>query len=284
MRYHVGKLDEAGFAVPHGYTEHSRGYERVSLIDHDTGSVHMGVGVGRLAPGGSVDTCVHANEKGIYLFEGELDIKRGAEVFRLVQDDYLLIPTGTSHAFRNRDGKPARWFDMQAPQPKPPGQWQDTFFVDDEAAWPAQAAAADWRGLNAQQVGHFEARDPIINPNAGVSGLSVFRFMEKTFGAHCFYMMRGELAVGGVRGYHDHPVEESYLVLSGETIMEIEGKAFHLKPGDFAWTGVGASHAFRHVGDVPFRWIETQAPQFPARHGTRNYNMWEKFRTAGRSA
>lgn len=72
MQYHVGKFDESQYAVPHGYAGHSRGYERVSLIDRGIGSVHMGVGVCRLAAGGSVDTCVHANEKGICIFEGEI--------------------------------------------------------------------------------------------------------------------------------------------------------------------------------------------------------------------
>lgn len=281
MQFHVGKLDESAFAVPHGYAERSRGYERVSLIDRGIGSVHMGVGVCRLAAGGSVDTCVHANEKGIYIFEGEVEVKRGGASFSLARDDYALIPTGTAHAYRNVSDKPARWFDMQAPQPKPPGQWQDTFFVPYDSAWPERLSALGDTAV--AQAGHFVPRAPIINPNAGVSGLRVFRFMEKEFGAQCFYMMRGELSPGGVRGYHDHPVEESYLALEGEAIMSIEGEDFHLKAGDYVWTGVGACHAFKHIGTEPFRWIETQAPQFPAHQGTRNYNVWDKYKTAGGS-
>jgi len=276
MQFHVGRLDESAFTVPRGYASHACGYERVSLIDRGIGSVHMGVGMCRLAAGGSVDACVHANEKGIYIFEGEVELKRGSETFRLTQDDYALIPTGTPHAYRNAGARPARWFDMQAPQPKPPGGWQDTFFVADETAWPERVSVLGDSAV--AQAGHFVPRAPIINPNAGVSGLRVFRFMEKEFGAQCFYMMRGELVPGGVRGYHDHPVEESYLALEGEAIMSIEGQDFHLRAGDFAWTGVGACHAFKHVGSVPFRWIETQAPQFPPHQGTRNYNVWEKFK------
>lgn len=275
MQFHVGKLDESAFAVPHGYAQHARGYQRASLIDRGIGSVHMGVGMCRLTAGGSVDACVHANEKGIYIFEGEVELKRGGETFRLTQDDYALIPTGVAHAYRNVSGKPARWFDMQAPQPKPPGKWRDTFFVADTVAWPERVSALS--EADAAQAGHFVPRAPIINPNAGVSGLRVFRFMEQGFGAQCFYMMRGELSPGGVRGYHDHPVEESYLALEGEAIMSIEGEDFHLQAGDFVWTGVGACHAFRHAGSVPFRWIETQAPQFPPHQGTRNYNVWEKL-------
>ena len=279
MQFHAGKLDESKFAVPHGYAGRAHGFDRVSLIDRGIGSVHMGVGVCRLAAGGGVDACVHANEKGIYVFEGEIEVKRGNQVFKLAQDDYALISTGVTHAYRNVSNKPARWFDMQAPQPKPPGQWQDTFFAADEIAWPQHVLPL--QDARVTQTGHFEPRSPIINPNAGVSGLRVFRFMEKAFGAQCFYMMRGELSPGGVRGYHDHPVEESYLALEGEAIMSIEGEDFHLKAGDYVWTGVGACHAFKHVGTETFRWIETQAPQFPAHQGTRNYNTWEKYKTAG---
>ena len=102
--------------------------------------------------------------------------------------------------------------------------------------------------------------------------------MERNFGATCFFMMRGEMSVGAYRTRHDHPIEEFYLCLSGEVMMDIEDESFHLVAGDFVWTGVGTSHAFRQIGDEPFRWLETQTPQFPAQHGTRNYVEWEKLR------
>ena len=128
MKYSVHKFDEGRFAVPDAFRGRSTGFERVGLIDHSHGSVHMGVGIGQLAPGGSVDPCVHANEKGIYVLEGELEVLRGPEAFRLAADDYALVPMGTVHALRNRGAVRARWFEMQAPQPKPPGGWQDLFF------------------------------------------------------------------------------------------------------------------------------------------------------------
>ena len=83
---------------------------------------------------------------------------------------------------------------------------------------------------------------------------------------------------GGARSYHDHPIEEFYFALSGEAYMDIEGQRFQLKPGSVAWTGVGTCHAFCNTGSEPFRWIETQAPQFPAQNGTRNYEDWERLR------
>ena len=69
-----------------------------------------------------------------------------------------------------------------------------------------------------------------------------------------------------------------YLGLEGEADIEIEGRRYHLGSGDYAWTGVGTCHAFFQKGDNPFRWIETQAPQFPAQHASRNYASWERMR------
>ena len=219
---------------------------------------------------------MHAYEKGIYVFEGEIEILRADECFPLAADGYALIPCATPHAIRNRGAQRARWFEILSPQPKPASAFQDTFFTGDDV-WPATVSEAAQKG-----VGRFTPENPIPQQSAALQqGLTVFRFMERNFGAQCFFMMRGEMSVGAFRTRHDHPLEEFYLGLSGEVIMDIEDQSFRLGAGDVAWTGVGTSHAFRQVGNEPFRWLETQTPQFPARHGTRNYVDWEKLR-AGR--
>jgi mannose-6-phosphate isomerase-like protein (cupin superfamily) len=273
--YSVGKFDESRFAVPHGFQQHSRGYGRVSLVDHSVGSVHTGFGICQLLPEGRVACCVQASEKGIYVLQGEIEMMRDKEAFRLAADDYALIPYGVSHAFRNAGNQPARWVEVQSPQPKPPGGWQDTIFVGD-ADWPAEIIRPAMGDPRIQRLGHFGGP----RPGLVMQGLTVYRFMDEEFGASLFYMMRGELAAGGTRGTHDHTVEESYFALSGEVDMEIEGKRYHLQAGDVAWTGVGTPHAFFNTGNVPWRWIETQAPQFPARHGSRNYAGWDKLRSS----
>jgi quercetin dioxygenase-like cupin family protein len=274
--FRVGKVEASKFSVAHGYAEHSRGYTRQSLIDRSIGSVHMGVGVCQLAPQGHIDACVHAYETGIYLLAGELELKIGGEAFRLAADDYALIPYATVHALRNVSGAPARWFEMQAPQPKLPGTWQDTVFPGRDE-WPSTAERPDLEDPRARYLGHFKGQKPMIRDGPGIRGLVVHRFMEHEFGAQHFFMMRGELKAGGVRGRHDHAVEEVYLGLEGEADIEIEGQRFHLGAGDYAWTGVGTCHAFFQKGDAPFRWIETQAPQFPAQHASRNYASWERM-------
>ena len=272
----MGRVEESKFAVPQPYARDSRGYTRYTLVDRSVGSVHMGAAIGRLAAGGDIGSCVHAFEKGVYVLSGELELKLGPDSYRLTADDYALIPFATPHAFRNSGKQSAHWFEMQAPQPALPGRLQDTVFVDD-SPWPVEVGAPELDDPRTRFLGRFKGERPMIRDAAGIRGLKVYRFMEREFGAQHFYMMRGELDVGGVRGRHDHAVEEVYLALSGEADIEIEGERHPLKPGDFAWTGVGTCHAFFQKGDTPFRWIETQAPQFPAEHASRNYAAWEKL-------
>jgi len=274
--FHVGRIEESGFTTPARYAGNSSGYTCHTLVDRSAGAVHMGVNVGQLKPEGAVERCVNAYEKGIYVLEGELEMQVGSDSFRVQRDDYALIPFATQHALRNTGSAPARWFEMAAPQPQEPGRLPDTVFFGD-AVWPERVEALELDDPRTHGVGHYKAQKPMLRDAPGVRGLKVYRFMEREFGAEQFFMMRGELDVGGVRGRHDHAVEEIYLALSGAADIEIEGKRYPLKPGDFAWTGVGTCHAFFQTGDEPFRWIETQAPQFPAQHASRNYATWEKL-------
>jgi mannose-6-phosphate isomerase-like protein (cupin superfamily) len=43
----------------------------------------------------------------------------------------------------------------------------------------------------------------------------------------------------------------------------LDGKPYHVKAGDYVWTGIGSTHGFFNRGTVPLRWIETQTPQPP---------------------
>jgi uncharacterized cupin superfamily protein len=67
--------------------------------------VHQAVGICELQPGGSVDNCLHTNEEGIYIIEGELELMRDGRGLRLAADDYALVPFGIAHAYRNRGEK-----------------------------------------------------------------------------------------------------------------------------------------------------------------------------------
>ncbi len=280
--HYCGPFDATKFAVPASCAKRSTGYETVSLIDRSVGAVHMAVGICNLAPDGRVDGRMHAFEKGIYVLKGELELSRDGHAFTLSADDFALIPYGTPYSLRNPGGTGTQWLEMQAPQPKESGDWKDTYFVDEPIAQ-RKPVRPDATSTLLQMVGRFKTSGSHSPHGMNIHGLTVYRFMDRQFGAQQFLMMRGELAKGGVCGLHDHPIEESYFVLEGEADMEIEGKIYPLRPGVVAWTGVGASHAFFQRGDVPLRWIETQSPPFPPQHSLRNYAQWENLRGVDKS-
>ncbi len=87
-------------------------------------------------------------------------------------------------------------------------------------------------------------------------------------------------ALKGVIGGHDHPLEETYLILEGEVDATFDGERYHLGPGDAAWAGVGCVHAFANPAEVPVRWLETQSPAPPARHSYRFERDWDYLRDA----
>ena len=56
-------------------------------------------------------------------------------------------------------------------------------------------------------------------------------------------------------------------------LATFDEQEFLLKPGDFAWAGVGCVHSFSATGSQ-VRWLETQAPQMPPRHAYRFQRDW----------
>ena len=53
-----------------------------------------------------------------------------------------------------------------------------------------------------------------------------------------------------------------------------DGEEYRLEAGDVAWAGVGCIHEFSNPNDGIVRWLETQAPQPPARHSYRFGRDW----------
>ena len=53
------------------YHGHSDGYTHASLVDHATGSVHTGLSIDELAPGGTLPPHVHSYEESFYVLAGE---------------------------------------------------------------------------------------------------------------------------------------------------------------------------------------------------------------------
>lgn len=106
------------------------------------------------------------------------------------------------------------------------------------------------------------------------SGITVKMMVDSDLGASLSTMFMVQYEPDGLAGAHDHPFEESYLILEGDVEARFDGVAYRLFPGDAAYAGVGCTHEFKNVGEGPVRWLETQAPQPPGRHSYRFARDW----------
>jgi quercetin dioxygenase-like cupin family protein len=104
--------------------------------------------------------------------------------------------------------------------------------------------------------------------------------VDSDLGAVASTMFMVQYAPDGVAGAHDHPFEETYLILEGAVDATFDGERHRLVPGDIAWAGAGCVHGFANAGTGPVRWLETQAPQPPARHSYRFARDWEYLQQA----
>lgn len=277
--YFVGKIEDSLFTPPASFDGHARGFRRAELVSREQGSVHMSFSIGELQPGGHIDPCIHAFEKGVFITDGEIELNRDGKAYFLKLHDYALLPTGTTHAWRNRGEKPARWVEMCAPQPKLPGQWQDSFFPS-QIEWAAESILPDPKSPTCHLIGHFNESQlpPPVNVSRDLRGFSRRMMMDKEFGSQHFHMFIVQFADGGQTTLHDHAFEEAYLMLEGEVRFVTEDKDYVLCAGDVAWTGVGSAYGFLADRGVAARMLEVQAPQPPSQNSVRRYSVWNDFR------
>jgi quercetin dioxygenase-like cupin family protein len=277
--HYVSKIDEGVSQTPKGYTKHSAGFRRATYVDRAMGSVHMGAGICFLEPSGSIEPHVHSFEESFYVLEGSVIAQIGEESYTLGPGHFGLISTGMRHAWRNASERAARWLEMQAPQPRLAGYSQDTFFLGEGVATPAEPAVASnsARAL----VSHFDestlprpggpSQMEGFNPTTGVA---IKMFVDRSFGAIHQSLFLIQYSPGAKIDLHDHTFEESYLIVAGRVRATADGKTYELGPGDVIWTGVGCIHSFENTGTEPVRWIETQAPLPPAKEVFRFERDW----------
>lgn len=263
-------------------------------MSEETGAVHTAFGLSELDGGGSVDAHVHAYEETLFVLEGELILQTEAGAVALGPGDYGMIPVGLPHALRNRTSAAARFAVMSAPQPRARHQG-DTYFVP--ALAETAPASPDVRDPRTRSFGHIDPRhmdadsqsQDLLAVSASMrtallvySGITVKMMIDRDLGAELSTMFMVRYEASGVAGPHDHPFEETYLILDGETDATFDGERYRLGPGDVAWAGVGCVHSFTNPATEPVRWLETQAPQPPARHSYRFVRDWEYLRTVTR--
>src|SRR6185295_10375076 len=129
--HHVSKINEAAAKTPPLYIQHSTGFRRATYVDRAMGSVHMGTGICYLDPNGVIQPHLHSFEESFYILDGNLILQIGEQEHRLGPGNFGLVSTGLPHSWQNAGEQPARWLEMQAPQPRPldAAAGPDTFFI-----------------------------------------------------------------------------------------------------------------------------------------------------------
>lgn len=277
----VSRINPSTAQTPPGYEQGSSGFRRAAYVDRAMGSVHMGTGICTLDASGVIQPHLHSFEESFYILEGSVLVQIGEQASALGPGHFGLIGTGTPHSWRNIGEQPARWLEMQAPQPRlmDAHAGRDTFFIGGEVL--SQANPPD---KNNPLLGHFdEAQLPQpggdsqmegFNPTTGIA---IKMFVDRSFGAVHQSLFLIQYMPGAKIDLHDHTFEESYFILSGQVRATADGETHDLGPGDVIWTGVGCIHSFANTSNEPVRWIETQSPLPPAKEIFRFERDWMQY-------
>jgi quercetin dioxygenase-like cupin family protein len=259
------------------------------LVGGHNGSTHTGLTLVELAEG-HVDSHLHSFETSFYVLEGEPVLYLGEHGVRLEPGACGSIPVGVAHAWRAGDR--ARWIEMASPRPRGPELPPDTFFLG--PAPEAEPAALDLRDPRNRNL--FLLRDsdmdldrlktgsrvdaPTVSASMATaalaySGITVKMLVDKRLDAQLQTMFMVHYEPGAVAHPHDHPFEESYVMLEGQVDVVADDVRYTLRPGDVFWTAVGCIHAFYETTGNTVLWLETSAPGPPDRHSYRFERDWD---------
>ena len=107
-----------------------------------------------------------------------------------------------------------------------------------------------------------------VEDGSGMSdGLAVAVLAGEAQGSVHLEVALSRLAPGGAIGGHRHFYEESFYVLSGEVLVDIDGHRYHLGPNDYGVALAGVAHAWHNIGDETAEWYRMRSPQ-PRSTGT----------------
>ena len=281
---------DAAFVKPDGWAAGATGYRRWSVVGEDDGAAHTGFGICELEPGGRLPMHVHSFEESFHVLDGTAIVQAAEGSVVLGPGDYGVIPVGVPHTWSSEDEVTVRWAEMQGPQPRR-RFGEDTFVVPSLSA--SAPIVLDVRDPRTRSFGnitrdHMDATKQsqgVLAVSASMrtallvySGITVKMMVDSDLGAQLTTMFMVQYEPVGLIGPHDHPFEETYLILEGAVDAQLDGEHYRLNAGDVAWAGVGCVHSFTNPADVPVRWLETQAPQPPARHSYRFARDWDYLR------
>lgn len=107
-----------------------------------------------------------------------------------------------------------------------------------------------------------------VGDDSGIAeGLAVAVMAGHERGSVHLEVALSRLEPGGWIAGHHHFYEESFFVLSGEVLLDLDGHRYHLKPNDYGVALAGVAHAWHNVGSEPTEWFRMRAPQ-PRSMGT----------------
>ena len=306
LRHVLHRGEEAQLLAPPQFVGRSEGFRRWTVVGEETPAVHTGFGICTLDARGSIGPHVHSFEENFYVIDGETEVSTSEGTFRVRAGDYGLIPVGVPHSWRGT-GTAARWAEMTAPQPRARHEC-DTYFPDSSlspvgSASPSPLAGEgrgggykiDVRDPRTRSFGHIDPSNMDVTQQTQdklavsasmrtallvYSGITVKMMVDSDLGAQLSTMFMVQYEPRGVAGQHDHPFEETYLILEGTVDAMFDGERYRMNAGDIAFAGVGCVHGFSNPADKPVRWLETQAPQPPARHSYRFARDWDYLRSA----
>jgi len=250
----VRTVADASWGVPPALEGHVEGFRRWTVVDEGAGAVHTGFGIGEMESGGRLDWHVHSYEESLYVIDGEVVLFTSETAVLLGPGDYALIPLGQAHALTNRSSDTARWAALSAPVPRA-AHGGDTYFVPalpEMDPIPVDARDPRTRSFGNILPGHMDPgmqSQELLAASASMrsallvySGITVKMMIDSDLGAQLSTMFMVQYdARKGVIGGHDHPLEETYLILQGEVDATFDGESYHLVAGDVAWAGVGSA-------------------------------------------
>ena len=262
------------------------GMTRWCAVGEDDGAVHTDFGITRLRPGGSAPTHVHSFEESFTVMEGSVILATPEATLRLVPGDYGVIPIGVPHAGRADGDVDAVWADLYTPPARARNGF-DTYRVPELpvvtpiAVDPRDPRTRSFGSISVEHMNPGRQSQELLAVSASMrtallvySGISLKMMVDSDLGASLGTLFMVQYEPDGKAGAHDHPLEEAYLITEGEVLATFDGEEFLLREGDIAWAGVGCVHSFAATG-APVRWLETQAPQMPARHAYRFARDWD---------
>jgi len=287
--HHVARADAIRFREE--AAGHASGCRRAPVIDRSVGAVHTGLSLVELEAGGRLDTHVQSYEEQFYVTDGTPTLVVEGDAVELGPGACGVIPVGTPHAWRGGAAGTARWVELSMPIPREAGP-RDRFFLGPPAQSPARPLdirdprnrhffrmAEDDIDVDKLKVGARKDASTVSASMATAllvySGVSVKMLVDARMSAALGTMFMVDYQPGGLALPHDHPLEESYVILDGEVEFVADGETYRLRTGDVCWTGVGCVHAFYNRTSGRIRFLETQSPQPPARHSYRFDRDWE---------